>query len=75
MNPNVGFIGIDSFDYAFTDAVSQSNTATVSILVAQVVPPGADTLQTEKSSVADNIEEIKTDDFRFSYTKENSIKQ
>lgn len=59
--PDVGFIGIDSFDYAFNDAVSQSNTATVTVLIAQVVPPGEDTLQTEKSDIIIDLEEIKTD--------------
>ncbi len=60
--PNIGFIGIDSFDYAFTDAESQSNTATVTVLVAQVVPPAEDNLQTEKSDIITSIEEISTDD-------------
>ena len=38
--PNVGFIGIDSFDYAFIDAESQSNTATVTVLVVNTLAGG-----------------------------------
>jgi VCBS repeat-containing protein len=62
-SPNTGFVGVDTFYFTFKESLPpmvESNIGTVTIAVAQVVPPGADTLQTEKDGVADDIEAIKS---------------
>ncbi len=54
--PNIGFVGVDTFDYTICDTIGNCSTATVTIVVTDAVE-----LDTDDDGILDNIEDLDAD--------------
>jgi len=54
--PNTDFVGVDAFDYTICDTLGNCSTATVTIVVTDVV-----NLDTDNDGILDNIEDLDAD--------------
>ena len=54
--PNIGFVGVDTFDYTICDTIGNCSTATVTIVVTDAIE-----LDTDDDGILDNIEDLDAD--------------
>ena len=54
--PNTDFVGVDTFEYTICDASSNCSTATVTIVVTDVID-----LDTDNDGILDNVEDLDAD--------------
>lgn len=55
-SPNIGFVGVDTFDYTICDMLGNCSTATVTIVVTDAIE-----LDTDDDGILDNIEDLDLD--------------